>query len=165
MAEIAQILDRRRVSLSLLGRSSCSMSQCAGGGLGGDLFWAKKFCRPPRFGRTGGLARWRFRRFGIRTELVAIIPLAATLPGCILGQRSSARGARHQSIMHLILRNLAGSQTLRPTGWFLADEAMKPRRSRLQRSLGGVGVSDSSTGAAPTAAAAVAFVTRSALPI
>jgi len=122
------------------------MSQCAGGGLGGDLFWAKKFCRPPRFGRTGGLARWRFRRFGIRTELVAIIPLAATLPGCILGQRSSARGARHQSIMHLILRNLAGSQTLRPTGWFLADEAMKPRRSRLRRHFGRVGVSDSSTG-------------------
>jgi len=106
------------------------------GGLGGDLFWTKKFCRPPRFGRTGGVARSRFRRFGIRTELVAIIPLAATLPGCILGQRSSARGARHQSIMHLILRNLAGSQTLRPTGWFLADEAMKPRRSRLRRHFG-----------------------------
>jgi len=111
------------------------MSQCAGGGLGGDLFWAKKFCRPPRFGRTGGLARWRFRRFGIRTELVAIIPLAATLPGCILGQRSSARGARHQSIMHLILRNLAGSQTLQPTGWFLADEAMKPRRISASAAL------------------------------
>jgi len=32
--------------------------------------------------------------------------------------------------------NLAGSQTLRPTGWFLADEAMKPRRSQFRRHFG-----------------------------
>src|SRR5262249_49146129 len=70
--------------------------------------------------------RWRFHRLGIRTEVIAIIALAAALPGCILGQRSPAGGAPHHSSMHRILRNLAASQTLAPTGWFLADAAMKP---------------------------------------
>src|SRR5215471_3488557 len=65
--------------------------------------------------------RWRFHRLGIRTEVIAIIALAAALPGCIFGQRPSAGGAPRHSMMHRILRNLAGSQTLAPTGWFLGN--------------------------------------------